>query len=142
MNTYLIQSKSGKTKMIFTYNSNGFLISFEAEPSDIKTETLQWIYKHFPYTEAGIDKFKPLDYVTVSKVAADLSFEAFYNLYGYKVGKKERTKRLWDALPEVDRIACLAAIPKYKRWLASKNNMEMLYPETFLSQRRWENEYK
>lgn len=71
---------------------------------------------------------------------ADYCFERFWNLYGYKVGNKARVQKKWDRLPEGEKILALAAIPKYRRFCESKH-IELAYPETYIDQRRWENEY-
>lgn len=71
---------------------------------------------------------------------ADYSFERFWNLYGYKVGSKDRVKKKWDRLPEGEKILALGSIPRYRRFAESKH-IEMAYPETYIDQRRWENEF-
>jgi hypothetical protein len=141
MNTYLLTSKSGKLKLSFTYNLNGFLIGFKAEPDEISEKSLTWIYKHMPHHEHNIEKFKKVEGLQIKKVPADLSFENFYNTFGYKVGNKKRCNKLWDALDDADKVLCLLSIPKYKAYLNLKGHAN-LYPETYLSQRRWENEFK
>lgn len=75
------------------------------------------------------------------EVPADLSFAAFWNLYAYKVGNKARCEKLWKLLDSTDRIACLASLLRYKRYMLAHPNQELAYPETYLNQRRWENEY-
>lgn len=71
---------------------------------------------------------------------ADYSFERFWSLYGYKVGNKARVAKKWNALEEGERILALGAIPKYKRF-AEVKKIELVYPETYIDQRRWENEF-
>jgi len=71
---------------------------------------------------------------------ADLSFERFWNLYGYKVGAKDRVKKKWERLPEGEKILALGSIPRYRRFTEQKH-IDMTYPETYIDQRRWENEY-
>lgn len=51
-----------------------------------------------------------------------------------------RVQKKWDRLPEGEKILALAAIPKYRRFYESKH-IELAYPETYIDQRRWENEY-
>ena len=70
----------------------------------------------------------------------DVSFEAFWNAYAYKVGNKSRVQKKWNLLPEKERILAIGAIARYKRFAESKR-IERVYPETYLDQRRWENEF-
>ena len=71
---------------------------------------------------------------------ADYGFERFWGLYDYKVGNKARVAKKWNALPEGERILALAAIPRYRRF-AEQKKIDRVYPETYIDQRRWENEY-
>lgn len=69
-----------------------------------------------------------------------LDFVRFWNLYGYKVGDKARCAKKWERLPMEDRMLALAGIARQRRHSESKGT-EMPYPETYLNQRRWENEF-
>ena len=69
----------------------------------------------------------------------DLSFEKFWNTYGYKRGNIERCKKLWTKLSNHERILALGFVRKLKS-VYEKEGKESPYPETYLSQKRWENE--
>ena len=68
------------------------------------------------------------------------TFELFWNAYGYKVGNKARVAKKWERLPEGERVLAMAAIPRYRRFAEGKK-IELVYPETYIDQRRWENEF-
>ena len=70
----------------------------------------------------------------------DVTFVHFWNRYSYKVGNKARAMKLWNALPEMERLLALGAIEKQRRHSESRRT-DMPYPETYLSQRRWENQF-
>lgn len=71
---------------------------------------------------------------------ADYGFERFWNAYGYKVGNKARVQKKWERLPEGERILALGSIARYKRFAEGKK-IDLVYPETYIDQRRWENEF-
>lgn len=78
---------------------------------------------------------------TVRDITAwDVSFDRFWNLYAYKVGNKARAAKLWNALPDIERILALGAIAAQRRHSESRRT-DMPYPETYLAQRRWENQF-
>ena len=60
--------------------------------------------------------------------------------YGYKVGNKARVQKKWEKLPEGERVLAMASIARYRRFAEGKK-IEMVYPETYIDQRRWENEF-
>ena len=68
------------------------------------------------------------------------SFARFWAAYDYKVGNKARVEKKWNALPDGDRLLALGAIARYKRFALDKKQ-NRVYPETYIDQRRWENEY-
>lgn len=70
----------------------------------------------------------------------DLSFERFWNVYGYKVGNKATVKKKWEALKEEDRLLAMQGIQRQRRHSES-HKTDMPYPQTYIDQRRWENEF-
>ncbi len=109
-------------------------------PADLSREAVEYCYNRIPMDEKDL-----VDYPGAWRIEAvpiDLSFNVFWESYGYKIGDKTRTMKLWAALNEGDRIKCLRAVPKYNQWLKLRPNMERLYPETFLKQERFRNEFK
>jgi hypothetical protein len=69
----------------------------------------------------------------------DLSFEKFIDIYQYKRGNLVRAKKLHGKLSDHERILALGFIRKLKATY-ERERKEMPYPETYLSQKRWENE--
>jgi competence transcription factor ComK len=67
----------------------------------------------------------------------DVSFEAFWNTYNFKVGKVMRVKAKWNKLSVQDRQLAMLFIPKYKQF-KEKTNSNLQYPETYINQRTWE----
>ena len=78
----------------------------------------------------------------VTEIAPDLSFTAFWDAFDYKMGNKSRAEAAWHKMGTEDRNACILSIKRYKTWKKLNPSIGHIYAETFLSQRRWENEYK
>lgn len=70
----------------------------------------------------------------------DLSFERFWSMYGNKIGNKARVQKKWERMAEGDRILAMASIGRYRRYAEGKH-INLVYPETYIDQRRWEDEY-
>jgi hypothetical protein len=142
---FLLKSKSGLSVVIH-FNERGFLVAAQVDQGGASDDALP---KVWPWIPSTMDKLETLrtstkhgnDY-TISECAPDTSFTSFWEDYNYKVGSKAKAEKLWNAMTESERVAALSAIGKYGRWLTLKNNMEKAYPETWLRQRRWENNYK
>lgn len=137
MRKYVLTSPDFTGELIFGYNSEGVLVYFENK-ADLQDAHWQYLSKNMPFVDtelAGIVKKGKLTEIT------DLSFARFWAAYNNKVGNKKRAEKLWVALQENERIAVLEHLPKYNYYLKTHQGLMKAYPETFLNQRRWENEY-
>lgn len=66
------------------------------------------------------------------------SFENFWDDYDKKIGNKEKLFRLWDRLPDADKLKIKAYIPRYKA--AKPDKQFRKNPQTFLNNKGWEDE--
>ena len=142
MNKYTITFKGHKANIPVdvAYGESGKLRSLDFGEQEISSEALTYCYNKIPAHESDLGQIGFL--ALVEAVPQDLSFTAFWEKYGYKIGNKTRAMKEWTALNTADRIKCLRAIPQYHQYLKNKPNIDRLYPETFLHQRRFENQFK
>ncbi|MEI6898660.1 MAG: hypothetical protein WCL00_02185 [Bacteroidota bacterium] len=141
MKTYIFTHPKFEGKALFRFDDQGSFRAFELEGL-LKEGQWGYFLENFPMTESMISLFASRCQGKIVKQADDLSFEKFWDSYGYKVGNKNRTRKLWDLLSEADRNLVLQSIPRYDNFLANKKNQDKTYPETYLAQRRFENTYK
>jgi hypothetical protein len=145
MNKYNISlSRNGTNATVFAgYDSDGFLEEIKIQTRGLRPEQLSYMIGLVAVDEFDVkSKVSMLPFVKVEQVPTDLSFNAFWEKYAYKVGRKERTMKLWAGMNDLDRIKCLNSIPAYNYYLTTKPSMERLYPETYLNQRRYESQFK
>lgn len=109
----------------------------ERELSETQRE---WLWNFLPKRQSEIYIVMKHPKCTVQPIEEDLSFESFWERYDLKVGKKDRAKKLWAQLSDLDKHKALKVIPKYNNWLIEKN-INKVYPETYLAQRRFENAF-
>lgn len=137
---YLLTSSRFKGQILFKYHLNGGLEAFEIQ-AELTEVQRTWLYHNFPLIDADLMHIAKAKGSTmkVVEVPADLSFEKFWKTYRHKVGKLERAKKLWEALPEAEKVSALNYIPTYDLFL-DKTLINKCYPETYLSQKRWNND--
>ena len=140
MDKYLFMSLHGNRRIILGYD-DGLCREFSIEGFLSKTE-IEFLMIEFPWTEDGLKRFESITKGKVTRIAPDLCFTAFWNAYAYKIGNKVRTEKLWNALNDVDKAAAMKSIPIYDSFLTVKKNQDKVYPETYLHQRRFENNFK
>jgi len=138
---YILTSEKLNGKILFDFTSKGLLKAFEIEAEDDVGEKLvRWFLGYMPLHEKAMRAHPYITVFKVEKVGTDLTFKAFWEAYAYKVGNKKRAEKLWGALTEPERAQAMAAAVKYKRWLSTRNQ-DQAYAETWLKQRRFENNY-
>ena len=139
MKTYLVIFKKSGKKLLFKYNLNGFLIAFKTDLIMTK-DGVDYLCKHFPFELDQLEFFKTHKEFRVDEVKQDLSFQTFWNTYKHKVGNKPRAEKLWNALNETDKAKALSYIATYNNHLLNNQGIQKLYPETYLNQKRFDND--
>jgi len=139
MNRYLITSTLFDGEIEFRYRADEALKHFENR-STMDDNLLSRLFTKFPFTRTALVELCTGSLLTLAQVSVQVLFKDFWEAYGYKVGNKARAEKLWNALTDTDRVAIMEYLPKYDAYLAARPRMEKLYAETFLNQRRWENE--
>ena len=139
---YNVIGSSFKGVMIFKYDLNGILTSFELQDADVFDEQqINWLFrKMFPYKETGIGNFRAIKNFTVTEGEFNLVFEMFWNAYKYNV-KKVLAEKAWEKLSDDDKIRAIAGIRHYDGFLFRKRGQDKAYPSTYLAQRYWEDDF-
>lgn len=140
MNTYSLTSPKFEGALLFRYDDKGWLIYYENK-AQLDEGQLTFVLKNLPRGYGDLVDFATKTKSTTTIIPQDLSFAVFWKKYDHKVGKKDRAEKLWNSYSETERANILKSISAYDAYLA-KTNQNKAYPETYLSQKRHENEYK
>lgn len=140
MITYLLTKKGVAGELTLSYNAEGRLCAFTCD-MEMSDSLLSTTIHRLPILQEDALAVKKAVGWSVSEVPQDLSYEAFWKAYDYKVGDQVRCRKLWKALSDADKSKVLLVIPKYHRWLKLHTSTEQLFPTTFLNQRRFENDF-
>jgi len=138
---FIVTVKGKGNQFFYRFFENGFIESYFHNTSyDPGDEAQNVIKKYFPFHISQMDVFRHSKGVTVKEVTPDLSFKKFWDAYGHKQGKKARAERLWKQLSLAEKAKAMAYIRTYDNFLYMNKGIAKAYPETYLSQKRWENE--
>lgn len=131
--------------MMLKYNERGDLVLVELRDFDLQLTGPQreWLWAFIPKTtnELNDRKTKSKLLCTITPVETDLSFEAFWDLYDYKVGNKDRARKHWNALDDATKALAMKKVKEYKFYMAHQTH-GIIFAERWLSQKRYENEYR
>ncbi|MEZ0611950.1 hypothetical protein ACAW74_25785 [Fibrella sp. WM1] len=137
---YALSSDRYVGKVILKYGGRDELREFsnQAELSDMQ---LDWFKQMLPMSHMQFQAFLTQypNAFKVNVIPPDLSFEVFWEAYNKKV-KKARTQRLWEAMNDSERIACLNSLSGYHYYL-DKKKIAKCYPDTYLRDKRWLEDY-
>jgi hypothetical protein len=145
--TYRAKGKEIGLVFLFKYDLNGNLKTFEIAEGELNAKQMKWLFaeSNFPACESIMktiwmkdNKYKKVFEIELS--TADLSFDAFWNAYDYKVDKWQAEKA-FEKLKEADIIKLFISIPEYKKFITRKN-IPAKYPGTYINQRSFLDDYK
>ena len=145
LTTYRAKGKTIGLEFLFKYDLNGNLKAFEIVDGELNGEQMNWLFSsNFPGTENVItSKWMKLEkYTKVFEVQvspADISFEALWELYNYKISKFEAQKA-FVKLKQTDVIKCFIDVPFYKKYLEKNPNIATLNLSTYINKRRFDDE--
>lgn len=165
LTTYRAKGKEIGLVFLFKYDLSGNLKLFEISEGFLNKQQRHWLLTgflpegakfenakellaqlepRFPDQEETMKKVwmkdkKYLKVFEIEKSPADLSFEALWNLYGYKESKKDAEK-LFNKLKEEQKIKCFIQVPKYKNKLARSTTSQALL-SSWIYKERFNDEY-
>lgn len=146
LSTYRAKGKEIGLEFLFKYDLNGNLKQFEISEGELNGKQMTWLFAsaNFPANESMMKTIwmKVASYKKVFEVQfspADLSFDAFWKLYDYKVDRFQAEKH-FKKLKEADIIKLFLSIPEYKKFLQRKN-IAPKYPSTYITQRSFLDDY-
>ena len=139
MKQFLLEGKKTGIEMVFKFDSNAYLTAFEVFAEMTDTQRI-WMYQNMPKTIADLRRLQTANPSTIkiTEMELDLSFDLFWNTYAHKVGNKTRAKKLWEKLPNKERVKAINWHREYCRQLTITTHGKM-NPETYLYQARWNN---
>lgn len=146
LTTYRAKGKEIGLVFLFKYDLNGNLKLFEIAEGELNAKQMKWLFAlgNFPGCESIMravwmkeKAYKEKFEVEVSP--ADLSFDAFWKLYDYKVSK-EQSHKAWNKLKEAEKIKCFNSLKNYNKHL-EKTKVAKAHLVTWLNQKRFNDEY-
>jgi hypothetical protein len=125
----------------YLYNPSGTCTQCSL-PEDVDPEKARGFFTVAKMTfREMLHKLESEKTVKIQEIPKDISFEGFWNAYTYKVGSKVNAEKHWNKLSEIDKIQAITKIKEYDRYIG-RTGVAKIYPERYISQRRWENEFK
>ena len=93
--------------------------------------------KHGQKQSESIDSIdKPNNLLTNKPI--NIEFNVFWNLYNKKKGSKEKTEKKWNKLKDDERQKIIDTLPNFLNSIKDKQYLP--YTETYLNNKRWQDE--
>lgn len=140
--TYTVLGKNTKLFFEFKFDLDGDFKQFKILDGKLSEQQIDFLFHpaRFPYKEIVMESWKKaIKNLEITVQLPDLTFENFYNLYGYKVDPKGAQKA-WERTTKTDRILALKSIRPYKSYLQRKG-VAQAYPATYLNKQLYLSQY-
>lgn len=145
LTVYKVKGRDQGLEFIFKYNLNGNLEVFEKN-CPLDERQIAWLYNkdRFPEFEHQIKSYWMKEPIMrkkfiVEQAPSDLSFEALWTLYNFKVSKQDAQKA-FAKLKEIDVLKCFQGLKGYEEYLAVKK-VGKAHLSRYINGRYFENEY-
>lgn len=140
---YLLSSKKNGDLALFEYSESNILKSIVILNDGLQENQVKFLLASCVKKD-DLSMLLGLIYTKdttafIEEISIDLSFERFWLEYDHKVGKKERVKKKWEAMPDEEKAKALKHIKKYNFFLAQNPTIAKKYPETYLNTAEWNN---
>lgn len=135
MADYLFTSPRMGGFMKFGYSDEGVIVSFE-NSAVLDGTQMQYLKANFPWTISDLAKIRGRE-GKIEEIT-DTTFDTFWEKYGHKKGKV-KAEMYWKKLDEGSKAKAIQSVARYK-YDCKLHNREMVYPERFIKDRRFEDE--
>lgn len=145
LTTYRITGRKTAVEFVFKYDLNGDLREFYITGETLTEGQKAWLFSscRFPIDEDKIQKWTKMPEMMqrfkVQKILADLSFDALWKQYDYKMGKKDAIKS-FNKLKEADIIKVFLSLKGYEAHL-KRTGQAKAYLATYINKEYFNNEY-
>lgn len=145
LTTYRAIGKTIGLLFLFKYDLNGNLRAFVIEEGELNEEQIGWLFStNFPATErimktVWMSQEKYMKVFKVEVSPADLSFEALWIIWDYKIAKQDAIRAV-KKLNESELIEVFIDAPKYKQWLKYNPKIPQMHLATYINGKRFQDE--
>lgn len=150
MHKYLLDFKElPGDELTISYNAAGRLIKIDATAApSISVKQINFLKHHIPGELTDpLAQFTQLIEVCMGKIGItqsefDVDFNTFWEAYNYK-RHKIPAQKLYEKLSYSDKLKCITSIADYDKYRSRlKWNLEKMLPDTYISKREFETEWK
>lgn len=140
MKRFQLTSSLFQGSVLFGYNDEGWL-TFLKNDAEFTDKQHAWLFSEgrFParieLVAALVSKIRG----TLSELAPDISFDAFWELYDKKINRK-RTEPLYKKLPEEEMLKAINAVKPYQKY-CQRINRGIADPEKYIRYAYYETDW-
>ncbi|MBX2903105.1 MAG: hypothetical protein KF872_06055 [Chitinophagales bacterium] len=134
MSNYVITSNKFEGAFYLAYG-NGWLVKLDLTEANLSKEQHAYVLGNLPLKENELKAFAATAKLQCKEQITQVTFEVFYNAYGYKEGRK-KAENAWNKLSKAEQIKAYQYISVLKAKKAFSNE-NLPYPATYLNQQRW-----
>lgn len=136
MKIYETYSEAFGSDIRLTYNNNGVLIRYEVIDEDLAATQSLSLFAKIIINEGEFLRLAKEYGLKFKEKDREITFEMFYERYGYKVDKTLALAE-WNKLLKQEQLAAYDHIPKYYAQLKLNGGLGRKYPVRYLKHKPW-----
>lgn len=140
MRRFLISSPNfiGQVEMVF--NFNGELMSLHLGNANLTIGQIKYLLKNTPLIIDDLQTAFASSKAIIVESNFEVTFDMFWNKYDLKRNKKPAEK-IWVKMNTVDKVKAYHSINAYNKYLKRNDWCNRLYPDTYLRNEHYNNEW-
>jgi hypothetical protein len=143
MKKLILTSEAYEGEVLLMYDADNHLVVLDMMAAKLDAVQIDFMKKLAPvvYDKKTFQASFRSDSLKVVESAFQITFEMFWDRYAKKINK-DRCDRLWKRLTEAEKAKAWLGLNRYLYHLALNTWKTKADPETYLSKKYYENEWK
>ncbi len=139
MTRYSLTSTAFSGEVLFDFDDNGLLVSFDMKSANMSEEQQTVLLRYLPRDFYGIKLFtEKSPNARLEEIKTEVTFAQFWDKYDEKIrSSKKKAEKAWNNLSKIDQVKAYQFIGKYNLNLHAGTAKK--YAETYLHAELWNN---
>jgi hypothetical protein len=135
MKTYIATSLKFTGGVEYTFNAEGILVCIDMRDATLTEEQRLYLWFNRPRSVNHVETFAVAASLMITEKLVEITFEQFYEAYGYKEGRK-KAETAWNRLSKAEQLKAYQYIAtiKTKKQISGQ---ALQYPASYLNSARW-----
>lgn len=140
MRKFILTHEKFEGEIELTYDGDGTVTQYISR-SDVTVQQVEFMLRNLPVKADSLKVWAEGHAFAVVEIKGEPTFEEFWKLWPEVRANKARALAIWKRLSVKDRQRVIDVMPAYTRYVQRNLTKFKKYPDSWLSERCFENDY-